>query len=109
MPTPTTVTGRGRSVSDVTENLLESNDPVALNVWHVGYRAGSSAERARVQMLTADFGVDLGPSPALQPRLRAVADPGSPEAGRAVRDAAVAAWRQLYASGAIVQDSGVAA
>lgn len=107
--TTTSVAAPGRSVSDVTENLLESNDPVALNVWHIGYRAGSSAERARVQLLAADFGADLGPSPALQPRLRAVPDQGSPEAGKAVRDAAVAAWRQLYASGAIVQDSGVAA
>lgn len=109
MTTATTVTGRGRSVSDVTENLLESNDPVALNIWHVGFRAGVSAERARAQLVTADFGADLGPSPAIQPRLRAVLDQGSPEAGRAVRDAAVAAWRALYASGAIVQDSGVAA
>ena len=102
--TTTSVAAPGRSVSDVTENLLESNDPVALNIWHGGYRAGVSAERARVQMLTADFGVDLGPSPALQPRLRAVADPGSPAAGRALRDAAIAAWRQLYASGQIVQE-----
>lgn len=102
--TTTSVAAPGRSVSDVTENLLESNDPVALNVWHVGYRAGASAERSRVQLLTADFGADLGPSPALQPRLRAVPDQGSPEAGKAVRDAAVAAWRQLYASGAIVSE-----
>ncbi|MFD3800019.1 hypothetical protein ACFWQJ_02815 [Kocuria palustris] len=82
---------------------------MALNVWHVGYRAGASAERARIQLAAADFGVDLGPSPALQPRLRAVPDQGSPEAGKAVKDAAIAAWRALYASGAIVQDSGVAA
>lgn len=104
MTTATTLTGRGRSVSNVTENLLKSNDPVALNIWHVGYRAGASAERARVQLVTADFGVDLGPSPALQPRLRAVPDQGSPEAGKAVRDAAVAAWRALYASGQIVSE-----
>ncbi|MEX5248112.1 UNVERIFIED_CONTAM: hypothetical protein RF649_02130 [Kocuria sp. CPCC 205295] len=77
---------------------------MALNVWHIGYRAGVSAERARAQLLTADFGADLGPSPALQPRLRAVPDQGSPEAGKAVRDAAVSAWRALYASGAIVSE-----
>lgn len=104
MTTATTVTASRRSVSDVTENLLNSNDPVALNIWHVGYRAGSSAERARVQLLAADFGVDLGPSPALQPRLRAVPDQGSPEAGQAVRDAAIAAWRALYASGQIAAE-----
>lgn len=104
MTTATTLTGRGRSVSDVTENLLKSNDPVALNIWHVGYRAGSSAERARGQLVTADFGVDLGPSPALQPRLRAVPDQGSPEAGKAVKEAAIAAWRALYATGQIRQE-----
>lgn len=102
--TTTSVAAPGRSVSDVTENLLESNDPVALNIWHVGYRAGASAERARVQIVTADFGVDLGPSPALQPRLRAMPDQGSPEAGQAVRDAAIAAWRALYASGQIAAE-----
>lgn len=102
--TTTSVAVPGRSVSDVTENLLESNDPVALNIWHVGYRAGSSAERSRVQLCAADFGVDLGPSPALQPRLRAMPDQGSPEAGRAVRDAAIAAWRALYATGQIRQE-----
>lgn len=100
----TSVAAPGRSVSDVTENLLNSNDPVALNIWHVGHRAGASAERARVQLLAADFGADLGPSPALQPRLRAVADQGSPAAGKAVKDAAIAAWRALYTSGAIRQE-----
>lgn len=107
--TKTSVAAPGRSVSQATADLLDSDDPVATNIWWCGHRAGVSAERSRVQLVTADFGVDLGPSPALQPRLRAVPDQGSPEAGRAVRDAAIAAWRALYASGAIVQDSGVAA
>lgn len=100
----TSVSASGRSVSQMTAALLEADDPTALNIWHLGHRAGVSAERARVQLLTADFGTDLGPSPALQPRLRAVPDQGSPEAGRAVRDAAVAAWRALYASGQIVSE-----
>lgn len=100
----TTIPASERTVTQRTHDLLEADDPIALNIWHLGHRAGVSAERARVQLLTADFGADLGPSPALQPRLRAVPDQGSPEAGRAVRDAAIAAWRALYASGAIVSE-----
>lgn len=105
--TTTSVAAPGRSVTQMTAELLDGDDPVAVNIWWYGHRAGVSAERARVQLLAADFGADLGPSPALQPRLRAVPDQGSPEAGRAVRDAAVAAWKALYASGQIRQ--GVAA
>lgn len=102
--TTTRVAHRTVSVTQRTEDLLGSDDPVATNIWWCGHRAGVSAERSRVQLLAADFGVDLGPSPALYPRLRAVPDQGSPEAGKAVRDAAVAAWRALYASGAIVSE-----
>lgn len=90
-----------RSVSQTSADLLDHDDPVALNLWWTGHRAGVSAERARVQLLAADFGVDLGPSPALRPRLRAVPDQGSPEAGQALKDAAIAGWRALWASGQI--------
>ncbi|MBN6753504.1 hypothetical protein JRG18_11420 [Kocuria palustris] len=102
--TTTSVAAPGRSVSQMTADLLEADDPTALNIWWHGHRAGVSAERARIQLAAADFGADLGPSPALHPRLRAVVDQGSPEAGKAVRDAAVTAWWQLYASGAIVSE-----
>ncbi|WP_123824825.1 hypothetical protein [Kocuria soli] len=102
--TTTSVAVPGRSVSQMTADLLESGDPVAENIYWTGHRAGASAERARIQLAAADFGADLGPSPALRPRLRAVPDQGSPEAGQAVKDAAIAAWRALYATGQIRQE-----
>lgn len=101
----TSVSTAPRSVSDVTTDLLDRDDPVALNLWWTGHRAGVSAERARIQLAAADFGADLGPSPALHPRLRAAPDQGSPEAGKAIRDAAIAAWRALYSAGQIRKEA----